>query len=143
MPDIRSYLFDLNPGLADLFIISLGIAFIVVLLAGIVVYFRRRVLFRATPALAKLAGTAGLMAIVIGGIGTLFFIAAFFGIPLLGARFWLVGLALVSLALLVYLVYYLFAQLPHAVRRYQEQALLQRYLPRATPRRKGRGKRRG
>lgn len=142
MPDLWSYLFDVEPGPADNLVYVLGIVAAIALAVGLAAHFRRRALFRNAPPLIRLAGTAGLTAAVIGGIGVLFALAAVAAIPVFAARFWLVGLAILGLALLVLLVYQVAVRAPKHVSRYQERAERARYMPKPSAKKKAKGRKR-
>lgn len=141
MPDLGSYLFNLEPGPPDAVVVGLGIFFAVALVAGLAAYYFRKTWFRGTPYL-WLAGTAGLWGITTGGLGILFVLAAVAGIPLFAARFWLVGLALIDLVVIAWLLYTLLIRIPRDRERYVQASVRQRYLPRPSGKKKSKGRKR-
>jgi hypothetical protein len=141
VPDLSSYLFNLEPGAADTLIYVLGVFFAVAFGAGLVVYRQHKKRFRGSPYL-WLAGSAGLWGAIIGGLGLLFTLAAVAGTPVLSARFWTVGLAFVGFALIVWLLYVVFVRIPRDRARYYQFAERQRYLPRPSAKKKSKGRKR-
>ncbi len=133
MPD----LFNATPGPADGLVYVLGALFALVGAAGLFVRLRRDGLFAGDPAYARAAGRAGTVGLVLGIIGVLLAVAAYFEVPVLAARIWLVGLLLVGLALLGYLVYHWRVRLPELARRERESALRRRFQGRAGAKRGG------
>ena len=144
MPDVGRYLFDTFPGEPDAFTYSAGGIFLVGLVVGLFLHFRRQVLFGGLPALARLAGRVGLTSAILSAFGVAFALLNYFRVPLLGARFWLAGLLLTGLLLLIYLAYYLRVKLPPLLTRYRQAQLRQQFMPRPTERRatKKKGKKR-
>ncbi len=133
MPD----LFNPTPGPADALVYVLGGLFAVEGVVGLFVRLRRGSLFAGDPALARVAGTAGTVGLVVGLVGVLFALAAYFAVPVLAARFWLVGLMVVGLGLLAFLGYHLRVRLPGIAERERELELRRRYQPRPGGKRGG------
>jgi hypothetical protein len=140
MPDLGSYLFETFPGEPGLFTYLATGIFIVGLAAGLFVYFRRQALFGDSPALARVAGRAGFTSAILSAFGLLFALFSFLQVPLLAARFWMAGLLLTGLILIVYLIYYLRVKLPPLLAHYRQEQLRQRFMPHPAERRAARKK---
>lgn len=144
MPDLGRYLFDTFPGEPDAFTYIATIVFFIGVAAGLFAYVRRQALFGNSPALARLAARAGLISAILSAVGLLFALLNFLQIPLLAARFWMAGLLLTGLVLLIYLIYYLRVKLPPVIEHYRQEQLRQKFMPRSSERRaaKKKGKKR-
>ncbi|MHB1135128.1 MAG: hypothetical protein ACYC4L_22375 [Chloroflexota bacterium] len=130
MPDLGSYLFNMDPGEPDLFTYLAGAIFLLALVMGLFVYLRRRQLFGAVPALARFVGGAGAYAAVIGGVGLGFTLLSYVRLPLLGSRFWLAGMLLGLVVWFGWFIYYSRVRLPALIERYRQATLREQYLPR-------------
>ena len=124
------YLLSPEPGAPSIIYGVIGALYLLLLVAGILVYgFRERPFGRRrlNAGLAKTAATAG---IVLGAIGVALVTGRYLLVPILSARILIYLLALVSVALLAYFVYYLLRVYPARRARDEAEELRRRYLPR-------------
>lgn len=124
------YLFNAEPGAPSIAYGIIGVLYLLLLVAGIVVYRYHDELAGDHHLKARLAKTAAIVGIVLGAIGVVLVGLRYLLVPILSARILIYLLVLVSLVLLGYFVYYALAVYPARLARFEADELRRRYLPR-------------
>lgn len=134
-PDLlldSGHLFDANPGPPSAIYFVYAAIFAIVLGVGAYGYFAVRPTF-SNKLRRQYAQVLSTGAMIIGGVGLVIVILRFLTIPFLSARilvyFWL----LVTLAYVVFVVYFLYRVQPRRLREYQEAYTRLQFRPRPRP----------